>query len=151
MAATTTARELWELALDLVDRADELGIAIASISAHSRGADVMVAPNADGDVRDDVDTLGGAKSKSMYHGRIYRRGAVFGASGAVLPDGVVVIAATPALLVVAGDESRACYVTRNDLRIFGESPTILTRSGVTFTPDLVGALQHIAARELVTA
>lgn len=143
-----TAHELWESARHLVDRADELGIAIASISAHSRGADAHVGPGRD--VRDDVDRLANG-GEAQYYGQLYRRGPAFGASGTVLPPDVVITMPSPSALLVEVYGSGSCFVTRNQLRILRESPTTLTRDGVAFTPDLLDALGHIAARELVTA
>lgn len=143
-----TAHELWESARHLVDRADELGIAIASISAHSRGADAHVGPGRD--VRGDVDRLANG-GEAQYCGQLYHRGPAFGASGTVLPPDVVVTMPSRSTLRVEVHEAGACHVTRNDLRIYRASPAALTRDGVTFTPDLLDALDHIAARELVTA
>ena len=144
-----TAHELWESARHLVDRADELGIAIASISAHSRGADAHVGPGRD--VRGDVDRLANGGGEAQYYRQLYHRGPAFGASGTVLPSDVVITMPSPSALLVEVYGSGSCLVTRNQLRILRESPTTLTRDGVTFTPEVLDALDHIAARELVTA
>ena len=149
---TITARALWESARPLVDRADELGIPIASIHVSRWGRVELYVR--DEDRRDDVDRL--SAGPAQYFGSMYSRANAFGNSGVTLPDGVRVTVDSPHTLGVE-TSGGSCHVTLNDLRILRAIVTTATRGlvtlqtvrgGVVFTRDLLAALDKIAAREL---
>ena len=153
---TITARALWESARPLVDRADELGIPIASIHvSRSRSSrvrwgrvELYVRDGMDEDRRDDVDRL--SAGPTQYFGSMYSRANAFGDSGLTLPNDARVTVQTRATLGVETDDGQ-CLVSANDLRIFRSRPEPCERGGVIFTPDLLGALDQIAARELAVS
>ena len=143
---TITARALWESARPLVDRADELGIPIASIHVSRWGrVELYVRDGMDEDRRDDVDRL--SAGPTQYFGSMYSRANAFGDSGLTLPNDASVTVQTRATLGVETDDGQ-CLVSANDLRIFRSRPEPCERGGVIFTPDLLDALDQIAAREL---
>lgn len=153
---TITARALWESARPLVDRADELGIPIASIHVSRSGSatvrwgrvELYVRDGMDEDRRDDVDRL--SAGPTQYFGSMYSRANAFGDSGLTLPNDARVTVQTRATLGVETDDGQ-CLVSANDLRIFRSRPEPCERGGVIFTPDLLGALDQIAARELAVS
>ena len=153
---TITARALWESARPLVDRADELGIPITSIHVSRWGrVELYVRDGMDEDRRDDVDRL--SAGPTQYFGSMYSRANAFGDSGLTLPNDARVTVQTRATLgatsrtyhrlQVETDDGQ-CLVSANDLRIFRSRPEPCERGGVIFTPDLLDALDQIAAREL---
>jgi len=147
---TITARALWESARPLVDRADELGIPIASIhvSRWHHYVELYVRDGMDEDRRDDVDRL--SAGPTQYFGSMYSRANAFGDSGLTLPNDARVTVQTRATLGVETDDGQ-CLISANDLRIFRSRPEPCERGGVIFTPDLLGALDQIAARELAVS
>lgn len=156
---TITARALWESARPLVDRADELGIPIASIHVSRWGrVELYVRDGMDEDRRDDVDRLSADPAQpgaawhgpTQYFGSMYSRANAFGDSGLTLPNDARVTVQTRATLGVETDDGQ-CLVSANDLRIFRDRPEPCERGGVIFTPDLLGALDQIAARELAVS